>query len=387
MSDQKSIETGVDKLVDIINRKKRVSLDEAAKELGVSVPVVQEWADFLEEEGLCSVEDKLRQTFLVEKKLSKPEVEKKVKEYSSKKDAFVRKVETALSSLQKESEGLVAIKQEFEKLKDVIGGDIDQVREELSELKHYEELKKNIDKEILQQRLNYQGMLEGIHKKVAEERKKYEGFIEAIGNEKNKIEEARVELSYLEKKEDNLKKRIEALKEILKSIDSEIDGQRAIIRNSLDLVASKLKDSEHLQKDMRYRLELEMEPLLRKVNENEEKILAVQNSVLQRVMAKNKEIDKYKLESTEAAEKFKTFFDRRSKTEELIASLEKEKSDLEKELNELIVKAKNFELMTKSADVKKYVKELMDGFKAMDKKRGTFTNKLGELTEFINKKQ
>ena len=46
------IETGVDKLVSLINAKGRVSSQDAAIQLGVSTIVIMEWADFLEEEGI-----------------------------------------------------------------------------------------------------------------------------------------------------------------------------------------------------------------------------------------------------------------------------------------------------------------------------------------------
>ena len=174
MAAQKNIETGVDKLVDLINRRKRVSTTDAADELGVSIPVIQEWAAFLEDESLITIDYKLSKTYLCERKLSKGEVVKKAKVYASKKDAFTRKVETALRSMRKESEGFERIKTEFKRLKDTIGHDIDQVREELQELRHYEDLKKNIDKDILQQRVDYQDMLNQIHRQIAEKRKKYE---------------------------------------------------------------------------------------------------------------------------------------------------------------------------------------------------------------------
>ena len=41
------IETGVDKLVNLVNRKGKIASEDAAKELGVSTTVVMEWVDFL----------------------------------------------------------------------------------------------------------------------------------------------------------------------------------------------------------------------------------------------------------------------------------------------------------------------------------------------------
>ena len=386
MAERKSIETGVDKLVDLINRKKKISTNEAANELGVSIPVIQEWADFLEDEGLITVDYKLSRTYLCERKLSKKEVEKKAKVYSSKKDAFTRKVETALKSLQRESEGFEKIKIEFKKLRDTIGRDIDQVREELQELKHYEDLKKNIDKDIIQQRLDFQEMINQVHRKIADQRKKYESFIEELSNERTKIEEAKVEMSYLEKREDNIKKRVDALKEIIKSIENKLAEQKSIIKTSMEKMKADLKDSEKIQKSMKFRMKQEIEPVIKNIKEREEKILSVQDSILKKIMTKKQNIDKYKMESTQAAEKFKAFFDRKAKTEQLINTIDKEKAELEKELQSLIAKAQSFNLSIKSSDVKNYVKELQKSLKNIEEKKSGFSKRLGELTDVISKK-
>jgi len=386
MPGQRNIETGLDRLVELINTKKRISLDEASKELGVSPDIVKEWADFLEDENLITLEEKLSKTFLCERKLNKKEVEKKAVEYSSKKDAFTRRVEMALSSLQKESEGLDRIKVEFEKLKEIIGKDINEVRGELQELRHYEELKKNIDKEMMQQKADYYAMLEGVKKKMEEERKHYEDFANSITGEKAKIEEARVELSYLDKKEENLQKRIYALREILKSVENEIASQRKAIAGSVATINSKVKDSEKYKQNMIMTLDREMAPLHKNLKDNKEKIDEVMSSVLKKVLERKKSIEKYQFESTQAAEKFKSFFDKKAKTEELIGSLEKEKKELEKSMQDLIRKARSFNLSIKSSDVKNYVKELEESLKNIDKKKVGFIQKLGELTDLISGK-
>jgi len=384
---QKNIETGVDKLVDLINRRNKVSINEAATELGVSLPVVQEWADFLEDEGLITIEYKLSRTYLCERKLNKGEVEKKAKEYSSKKDAFTRKVENALQSLQKESEGLGKIKEEFGKLKDSIGSDIDQVREELQELRHYEDLKKNIDKDIIQQRLDFQEMLENIRKQINEQKKKHDEYMDDLGAERAKIEEAKVDMSYLEKRGDTLRKRIEALQEIVKSIDNKIVEQKKNIRESLVKMNTDVKEADKLQKDLRFRMNSELEPVMQAAKEKEDKIMAIQESVLKKIAVKNKEIDKYRLKSMEAADKFKAFFDKKAKTEELIRTLDKEKIELEKSMQALILKAKSFNLALKSSDVKDYTKDLQKSFEELDKKKGSFVKKIGDLSDFLSKKE
>jgi len=383
---QKSIETGVDKLLDLVEQKKRLSIGEAANYLGVSIPILQEWADFLEDEGLITIEYKLSKTYLCERKLNKKEVEKKVKEYSSKKDAFTRKVEMAITSMQDESAGFEKLKDEVKKLNDAIGTDIEQVREQLQELKHYEELKKNIDKDIIQQKLEYQQMLENVHRQISAQRKKYESFIEEIEVEKGKIEEAKVELSYLEKREENIRKRVDALNQVVKSVSEKILDQKNSIKASITKINAVLEDTEKLHKDMTDKMKTELEPVIKTADEKEEKILAVQDSILKKIMERKKTIEKYKLESIEASEEFKVFFERKAKIHELVASLDKEKLEIERGLQELINKARGFALSLKSDDVKSYVKELQESFSGLEKKRNSFVNKLGELTDRITKK-
>ena len=63
------IETGVDKLVKLVKQSGKISVAEAAKILGLSNTIITEWADFLEEEGIISIEYNLTQPFLVERKL------------------------------------------------------------------------------------------------------------------------------------------------------------------------------------------------------------------------------------------------------------------------------------------------------------------------------
>lgn len=386
MPEPKSIETGVDKLVALINRKKRIPLNDAAKELGVSIPVVQEWADFLEDEGLISIEDMLSKTYLVERKLSKGEVEKKAKEYVGKKDAFIAKVETAISSLQKESEGLDRVKEEFDKLKDAIGGDIDLVKEELAELKHYEELKKSMDKDILQQRLDYQTLLDGVRKKVMEEKKKYETYLDSIGGDKGKIEEATVELSFLQKKAETIQKRVDSLQTLMQDLQGQMDSQRKIISASLQALESKVKESEQIRIEMKSKVDIELAPIMAKIKSNEEKIMAVQNAVLQKIMAKHKEIDSYKLKSKEAAEKLRTFFERRSNIQGMIDSLQKERTAIQNELEGMADRARKFDLSMKSSDTKKFVKELQEGLKNVEKKRLGLKGQLEKLTNLLNQK-
>ena len=133
------IETGVDKLVAIVKERGKIALSDAAKELGVSTSVIQEWVDFLEEEGIVSIEYNLTKPYLVDRKLTKKEVQEKAKEFLNQRDIFVRKAEVSLSILNKESGDLKNVKAEFDKLKSELGMSLDTVKSELKDLEKYQQ--------------------------------------------------------------------------------------------------------------------------------------------------------------------------------------------------------------------------------------------------------
>ena len=151
----KNIKTGVDRLVEIISDAKKISLDEAASKLKVSPEVVQEWADFLEKEKLVTIEYSFSKVWLLERKLSKKEIKNVAKEISSEKDAFSRKIDSALKSLETETVGFEELKKQFVKIQGNVKQEIDEVERQLAELERYDRLKKNIDKNIEQQKVNY----------------------------------------------------------------------------------------------------------------------------------------------------------------------------------------------------------------------------------------
>ncbi|MEM4638119.1 MAG: ATPase, T2SS/T4P/T4SS family [Candidatus Woesearchaeota archaeon] len=76
------LETGVDKLLKLINEKKRIPTYKVIGILKVSPELVREWVEFLEDEGLIHVEYKFSIQYLVSKEYLKEK--KKIKEASEK---------------------------------------------------------------------------------------------------------------------------------------------------------------------------------------------------------------------------------------------------------------------------------------------------------------
>ena len=227
-----SIETGVDRLVNFITEFKKISIQDAAKKLGVGTVVVQEWADFLDEEKVISIEYKFSKTILMERELSKKEIKQKTVEFDSNKDAFIRKVETSMKTLDTETIGLEKIKKEFDKLKREIGEEISSVKKEVEELERYEGLKKNLDTDIKKQQDEFKQMINSAHIDIKNSEKSYNSLLEKIGLEKRDLAIKESKLSKLDEKEhhileqeEELKQRIKAIYELAETVKEKVEDE------------------------------------------------------------------------------------------------------------------------------------------------------------------
>ncbi len=384
MAGEGQIETGVDKLVSLIENRKRVSTTEAAKALGVSTAVIDEWADFLEEEKLISIEYKLATTYLVERKLSKKEVVKKAKEFHGSKDAFVRKIETALVSMDRDTAGLEKLKEQFTGLKKEIGSDIDHVRDELRELENYEKLKKNIDRQMYEQQREYKKKTDEIEKELMKERSKFKEIIDDIDVEKIRLQEEKSELLSLREQEAKMLSKLDDFRQAVKQIRKSIEGEESKISVAQDHVNYLSKVAEKAKERIMRETE-KLEPLIRESREHEKKILETQQKVIAKVSEGGKKIRENVAQGRAAAESFKRFFDSKLEIEKMLRKVEKHRDELRDEMHELIRKAHAFDLASKQSNIKKYMGELNRKFAEIEKKKSSFRSEIDKLVARVRR--
>ena len=108
-----NITTAVDSLVELVNRKGRISLEEASKELGIPENIINEWASFLEEENVILIEYKFTTPFLV---ATATKIIIDIKELEREIEIITRKLEYMLSYLEKQE---IQHKMDIEELKDI----------------------------------------------------------------------------------------------------------------------------------------------------------------------------------------------------------------------------------------------------------------------------
>ena len=372
------IETGVDKLVNIINQRGKLSSFDAAKELGVSNTVIMEWADFLEEEGIISVEYKFTKPFLISRKMTKKEVEEKAKEFSGKKEGFIRKAEVSLNFLENEASKLNSIKEEFDKIKKELGFDVTALGKELSELTKYEQLKIDLDKKIEEQKSDSMIKIEEIAKQFLMEKNKYGQLFKEVENEKKELEREKLEANSLEEAERFMKSKVENLKDIIKRIENKMQleeqnlgiSQKNIQR--LNIMADSIRSGIEKEK-------LILEPLLQNSLEQEKKIREMQSKIVEKITDKQKKLRGVKIVS----KRMEGVFKKKAAVINLIERVNKDRNELQNELIELIKKAKSFQISSKNTDIGKQMAEMENKFNEVESRKKSFEKELTELNTYF----
>ncbi|MBN1646142.1 hypothetical protein JW868_03845 [Candidatus Woesearchaeota archaeon] len=378
------IQTGVDRLVGLVDSRKKISVDQAAKELGVGQLIIQEWAEFLEEEGLISIEYGLSKIFLVQRKLSKKDLEKKGKEYDDKKETFIRKVETGINALDSETESFEKLKDNYLQLKDELGGEMTKIHDEMKELQHYEELKKNIDEDIIKQRNEYQKIIQNINKQIGEEEQKYDKIIETIQAEKEKIEDEAKSLQSLEKEDEDLKQRLKSISKAIQGVDERVDEEKTVLDNSEKRIQHLIEIADQIEKDIKEKKKAIIEPVIKMSEEHKKKVLDIQDDILKKVKERKEEIEKFAEEGNIVTQRFEAFFDKKNNLESLFNKIEAQKKDLETAMEDLVKKARAFNLMSGQTDLKKFLLELEKRFVEQQEKKKEIKKNIEKLAKAIH---
>ncbi|HHI04138.1 MAG TPA: hypothetical protein ENL45_01180 [Candidatus Woesearchaeota archaeon] len=378
------LETGVDKLVSLIKEKKKISVPQAAKALGVSQVVVEEWADFLEEDGIISIDYKFATPWLIDKKLRKEEITKKVKEFHGKKDVIIRKSESLLSSLDKEGEDITKVRDEFKKVREELHSEVSSVQGELNELKKYEALKKNIDNQIKTQDQIFADKIKQMDREILRAQKKYSELLKEIDAEEKIIKTEKLKTDSIKKIENNLKNKIKNIEGTIGKIKQKIKAEDIYI-GDVEVHVKKLKSLADDTKEIINLQKKKIKPLARESKEYEKKIMQSQKEILKKVFEKSRVIKKDISESKRLSDRFKKFFEKKMETTNLIEKINDDRNSLRKELNEFITRASAFSISSHSADIQKQINIMEKKFKEIDSKKNIFEKEISKLCSLIKK--
>lgn len=383
LSDPKPvIQTGVDKLVALVQSKKRISIGDAAKELSMPKVVIEEWANFLEEKEIITIEYKFTTPYLIIKTASKEQVQAHAKEFESRKEGFVRKVNATLQFIESETAGLGEIKKEFEQLSREVEKDVKHVRDDLEVLERYEHAKRDLDKEILLQQQDLKEKINSFDSTIQKKKEEYQYIVDKIKSQELQLYEQKSKTEALRKNEGDLLKDLDRIqKDVTKLREGIISEQKAIDQEEEHI--GSLKDTaEGIKKDFEQR-KLSIQPLIEESKKREAEILEKQRAILDKVLQKKREITSSVDETREIRQRFETFFDKKVKIDVLVDRINIDVQKLKSELSHLINDANAINLSTKTINVKEQIEELEKNFAKINHKRSVFEEEIYKLFSLI----
>ena len=378
-----NIKTGVDKLVDLVSEKKKVNIDDAAKKLGVGKNVVQEWAEFLEEEGLVTLEYSLSKVWITEKKITKEDVLSNAKEVSSSKDALARKIDVAITALQEETTGFETVRKEFINIQSHIKDEIGVVKKQLVVLERYESLRKNLDKDIDKQKGDYEAFVKDAQEKLKLESQKYEELKEVIEKERKNLDQYSQKLDELRKLRSDYERTLSSLKDSLKNIDAVMGDYKRRFEDSDKTINIYKTALDKLNMEISERKGSLLTKKLAELKANEDRLfknqLEIENEIKQGISS----FQSYSSVGDKVHKSFDGYFTKNIATERLIAEIENDKTDLTKDLESLKQKVLSFTLMTNNSTIRSELKELSYQLDSFEHKKLSIRYKIEKLVSMI----
>jgi chromosome segregation ATPase len=169
----------------------------------------------------------------------------------------------------------------------------------------------------------------------------------------------------------------------MKSITSRLTSQSQSAQVHEERLLRMRELASKLQQELTEKKTKEIDPLLRISKDQESRIQRIQDEIVNKVKERRDNVQVFQGQSEEIARRFETFFAKQAKTESTLKDLEHAKAEMKEELQDLIRKAKAFDLAAKGADTNAHIKELQGSFNTFDAKRGAFAKQLETLKSLI----
>jgi len=386
MAGKKSvIETGVDKLVRLVNERKKISIKDAAKELGVSVSSIEDWADFLEQEGIISIETQLTTVYLVEKKLGKKELVEKLEEVKEQKEDFANRVESSVNALERDFDETKLIDSEFRKMKDALQDNFAKLSDKLEKLEDFRKTHRQIEMKSQELENAYSKKINELDDHLSADQKRYEEIMSSIESEVGKLQKEKDQLEQMKSSEKVLESKVGEINRMLSQIRSEIDKSN----EQLSVDEERIKKSAELAK----RIKDDLASTSKDISEMSSRVKSSRKDL--EVMEKEflKDIEKlgsgdldkigpYK-ESKELMNKFQMFFNQTKEIEKMISEAEAEEQDLRKEYESLIKKVKVFSALSSVPEINKDFEEMHKELAQIEVKKSILSDHMKKLRNIL----
>ncbi|MCL4381019.1 hypothetical protein M1141_01955 [Candidatus Marsarchaeota archaeon] len=318
MPDGNVAKTSIDALIELINLKGKIELNEAAVDLGVAPDIIENWIKILNENKLVSISYELGKMYVQSILLSKEEIEEAKTKVETKISTSESDLQLELLSLEKFASTIDNLKVYAQTAENLYKQEMPNLQKHLSEInKVYGVLEKNEDK------------IEAI-KKNAET--SYDKINSQISEIQNKID-------YFEKEESVklFNEKIEEIKQIMDKVEE--------IKSSIDLLARVKKEQFA---NIKKTTDEQLTSIAAEIGKTDKDLTDALNFLHESLKKKAMEIQKDYAESKEAVRKMEEINKGKAQSQKSLSEIKinfnkeyvKIESDISKSTEQLAAKVK-----------------------------------------------
>ena len=384
MADNIAIKTGVDKLVELVDMKKEISMSDASKMLGVPVSVLEEWTDFLEEKGVVKVKYKFTVPYIVKVEIGRAEIQKRGKEFETKKESVIRKAEITMGSIKEELDYVSALKNEFLKLSKEISASEEPVKKEIAILERFDSLKKNLEKELLNQQAIFKKSIGELENQSDDKRREFLGLKQEIEKARERLKEELAKAAEMKRDETAIQEQLDTLLDKQKMIAATLSKQNAFIIETQDRLEVLRKSGEKIGVAVAEKAG-ETNELVQRTEAEKNKLLTSQQKLLDKLSEHHTAIMNSASDYKTLMSKTIQFFAKKEALEKGFESVSGDLEKLSKEMNEILKEARVLNALSKSKNVMESIKHLEDRMKDLEVARGEFQKKVSVMVTLFHK--
>lgn len=368
------LETGVDKLVNLVKERGSIALNDASKELGVNPTVILEWIAFLDTHSTIGVEYRLTTPYLIDRKYTSQEIGIRARLFKSKRDMFVRKAEVILNFFENQQDDLKNLKREFDALKNELGIGLDTIRIEMRELEEYRQRQVELFKEAQLQKNEAKNNIKQLTNQILIEQGKYREFISEIKKQKYILNLKNTEIQSVQEDLNKLHDKLMELSGAVILVEKKVSYWDSFIKNSQDSIRKLSQTASELELNSRGDHYVKVHHLKNCIKQ-EKKIVKIQTNIIKKIVTNQKNISN----SLEIAKKINAFFDNKLSVSNLVDKLSKDRNNLKQRIIEFLKMAKTLEATQKKEVVVSKIIDLEKVFEEINKKKSTFENGVRRL--------
>jgi hypothetical protein len=342
------IQTGVDKLVALIKEKHKISLDDAAKILGVSKTVVTEWADFLEEESLIEIKYSFTKTFFLEKTQGAAVVAERERAQTAQRETFIKNSSVTIANAERESNEAEAFRRELYTMRKELTSSLETLDRDLATLRSIEKTKAKNRENLLAKRDSLKRKEIEATRLLSTEYARYHAMLRDAAVNERFLAQHRAQVASILRAESRLSTTAKHYAGSVATLRAKLIAQS----RALAVKARTLKGLEQRARSLRAHLiHIEKRTLLPIVHEREALTRATK-ALEQRILAKARAARAHAKRSgttVKARRTLEELFRRKRRLEHTIEEIDRDKRALLVELDALTERAKQYSPKSSSA--------------------------------------